>query len=246
MILRNKNAVITGCLQGIGRATLEFFASEGANIWACAQSFDESFENSCLKLSDQYNCWIKPLYFDLLNLQEIKIALQKINSDKLPVDVLVNIAGATKDSLFHMISLEEAKRIFEINLFSQIQITQFISKLMLKNKSGSIINVSSISALDGSYGQYVYSSSKSAILSGTFTLSKELAAKGIRVNVVAPGVIDTQMNSLVPQSIIEARIKSMSIKRLGRSDEVAKVIGFLASDLSNYITGQVIRVDVGL
>jgi 3-oxoacyl-[acyl-carrier protein] reductase len=246
MILKNKNAVITGCLQGIGKSTLEQFALNGANIWACALEFDSEFEAFCKKLSIENNVWIKPIYFDLLNQDQIKAAVKNISGDKMPIDILVNIAGMTKDAITHMVTMEQIKLIFEINFFSQIYLTQFITKIMVRQGYGSVINTSSISAIDGSYGQLSYSSSKAALIGATKTLSKELASKGVRVNAIAPGVIATDMNKIVPENIIADNISKMKIKRLGEADEVAKTILFLASDLSNYITGQIIRIDGGI
>jgi len=246
MLLKGKNAVITGCLQGIGKATLETFANNGSNVWACAFAPNEEFEIFCQNLAIKNNVWIKPIYFDLLEQEQIKLALKKIVSEKLPIHALVNIAGMTKDAIFHMIPMDQMKLIFEVNFFSQMYITQFITKLMVRQKFGSVINISSISAIDGSYGQLSYSASKAAIIGATKTLSAELAEKGIRVNALAPGVIATDMNKVVPENIISEHIKKMSIKRLGDSDEVAKAIMFLASDLSEYVTGQVIRIDGGI
>lgn len=246
MVLKNKNAIITGCIQGIGKATLEEFAKNGANIWACALEYNEDFESYCKKLSEKNNIWIKPIYFNLLNQDEIKAGLKQISSDKVPVDILVNIAGMTKDAITHMVTMEQMKLIFEINFFSQIYLTQFVTKLMIRQGYGSVVNTSSISAIDGSYGQLSYSSSKAALIGATKTLSKELASKGVRVNAIAPGVISTDMNKIVPDEIIQENIKKMKIKRLGNADEVAKTILFLASDLSNYITGQIIRIDGGI
>ena len=246
MLLTGKNSVITGCLKGIGRSTLEIFAKSGSNIWACALSPDEEFDVFCRKLALENNVWIRPVYFDLLDQEQIKAALKLIATDKKPVDVLVNIAGMTKDALFHMIPIDQMKMIFEVNFFSQMYITQFITKLMLRQKSGSVINISSISALDGSYGQLSYSASKAALIGATKTLSAELAEKGIRVNALAPGVIGTDMVKLVPEETIQKHITQMKIKRLGNVEEVSKAILFLASDLSAYITGQVIRIDGGI
>lgn len=246
MILNNKNAIITGCIQGIGKATLEEFAKNGSNIWACALEYNEDFESYCNKLAKENNIWIKPIYFNLLNQEEIKSGLKQIASDKLPIHILVNIAGMTKDAITHMVTIDQMKLIFEINFFSQIYLTQFVTKLMIRQGYGSVVNTSSISAIDGSYGQLSYSSSKAALIGATKTLSKELASKGVRVNAIAPGVISTDMNKIVPDSIIQENIKKMKIKRLGKTDEVAKTILFLASDLSNYITGQIIRIDGGI
>jgi len=246
MLLTGKNAVITGCLRGIGKKTLETFAEQGANVWACAQHADEEFEKYCAELALRTGTWIKPIYFDFTNTDDIKAGLKAIVSDKQPVDVLVNVAGFTKDAIFHMTSMEQLKLIFEVNYFSQILITQYITKLMMRQKRGSVINIASISGIDGSHGQLAYSSSKAALIGATRTISRELAQHGIRVNAIAPGVIDTDMNAVVPANIIAGHVKGMSIQRMGGSSEVANAILFLASDLSSYMTGQIIRVDGGM
>jgi 3-oxoacyl-[acyl-carrier protein] reductase len=246
-MLSGKNAVITGTLQGIGRATLDYFAANGANVWACAFAKTDEFESHCEELSRKYGVWVKPVYFDLLKPDEIKAAVKLIMSDKIPVDVLVNIAGIAKDALFQMVSIETMKQVFEINFFSQISFSQYIVKLMLRYKNkASIVFVSSISALDGNVGQLAYSSSKAALVGAMRTMSKELASKGIRVNAIAPGVIDTDMNKVVPSEVIQEKIATMDIKRLGEASEVAATIAFLGSDLSDYITGQIIRIDGGI
>jgi 3-oxoacyl-[acyl-carrier protein] reductase len=246
MLLENKNAVITGCLQGIGKSTLEVFAKNGSNVWACAQRYDSEFEQYCKELGLANNVWIKPIYFDLLQSEQIKDAVKKIMSDKVSVDVLVNIAGMTRDAVFHMSSMDVVRQVFEVNFFSQMYLTQYLTKIMLRQKSGSVINVSSISALDGSAGQFGYSSSKAALIGATRTLSVELAPHNVRVNAVAPGVIATDMTKDLPIDVINGHIKHMDIKRLGFPEEVGNVILFLASDLSDYITGQVIRIDGGI
>lgn len=245
-MLTGKNAVVTGALQGIGRATVDYFASMGANVWACALGPTDEFEAHCKEVSEKYGVWVKPVYFNLLNQDEIKAAVKTIQSEKVPVDILVNIAGMTKDALFQMVSMDTLHQIFEVNYFSQIYFSQFMTKLMLRNGKGSIIFVSSISALDGNAGQVAYASSKAALIGAMRSMSKELASKGIRVNAVAPGVIDTDMNKVVPQEVKDEKIKTMDIKRLGNADEVASTIAFLASDLSDYITGQVVRIDGGI
>ena len=125
--------------------------------------------------------------------------------------------------------MESMKNIFDINFFSQIYFSQFITKLMLRNKQGSVIFVSSITAIDGNVGQLSYGSSKAALIGAMKTMSKELASKGIRVNVVAPGVIDTDMNKIVPEDVLQEKIKLMDIQRLGSANEVASTIAFLAS-----------------
>ena len=246
-MLTGKNAVITGTLQGIGKATLEYFVSNGANVWACAQYQDEAFEAYCKELEAKYGVWVKPVYFDLTDANAIKAAVKIIQSDKQPVDALVNIAGMARDAIFHMVSMETMKLVFEVNFFSQILFSQYITKLMLRNPNpSSVVFVSSISAIDGNAGQLAYGSSKAALIGAMKTMSKELASKGVRVNAIAPGVIDTDMNKIVPQEVIDQKIKTMDIKRLGKPSEVASTIAFLSSDLSRHITGQTIRIDGGI
>ena len=246
-MLRGKNAVITGTLQGIGKATLEYFVANGSNVWACAQHQSDEFDSYCKNLESQYGVWVKPIYFDLLDTDAIKAAVKQIQSDKQPIDALVNIAGMARDAIFHMVSMDTMKLVFEVNFFSQILFSQYITKLMLRNPNpSSVVFVSSISALDGNAGQLAYGSSKAALLGAMKTMSKELASKGIRVNAIAPGVIDTDMNKVVPQEVIDEKIKTMDIKRLGKPSEVASTIAFLCSDLSRHITGQTIRIDGGI
>ncbi len=246
MLLKGKNVVITGCLKGIGRATMELFAKNGANIWACCQFQDTQFEECIDSLQQKYDVWITPVYFDLTEHDQIKAAVKTIMSAKQPLDVLVNIAGMTQDALFHMISMEQMKRIFEVNFFSQMLLTQYITKLMLRKKSGSVINISSISAIDGNPGQLSYSASKAALIGATKTLSAELAPSGIRVNAIAPGVIKTEMTEDLPDEALERLMDKSSLKRIGLAEEVGNAILFLASDMSSYITGQVLRVDGGI
>ncbi|MFJ5452872.1 SDR family NAD(P)-dependent oxidoreductase [Pectobacterium jejuense] len=246
MLLTGKNAVITGCLQGIGKATLEVFASQGANVFACCQAEDESFTQYIAELSDKYGVEIIPVYFDLFDEEAIKKGAGLIQKSKKPIDILVNVAGVTLDAFFHMATMDQMKNTFAINFFSQMFFTQYITKLMLRNKKGSVINISSISALDGNPGQLSYASSKAALIASTKTLSAELGPQGIRVNAVAPGVIETAMTENLSQEVIERQMARCNLKRLGTAEEVAKVILFLASDTASYITGQVVRIDGGM
>ncbi len=246
MLLKGKNAVVTGCLKGIGRATMELFAKNGENIWACYQFQDIQFNECIDSLQQEYDVWITPVYFDLTDYDQINAAVKTIMSAKQPVNVLVNIAGMTQDALFHMISMEQMKRVFEVNFFSQMLFTQYITKLMLRKKSGSVINISSISAIDGNPGQLSYSASKAALIGATKTLSAELAPLGIRVNAIAPGVIKTEMTEDLPDEALDRLMDKSSLKHIGLAEEVGNAIVFLASDMSSYVTGQVLRVDGGI
>jgi len=245
-MLSGKTAVITGCLQGIGRATLDLFAEKGANVFACCQTSSADFVQHLEELSRKYNVKIIPVYFDLLDEAAIKQGVKEIQQAKMHVDVLVNIAGTNIDALFHMVTMEQLRKTFEINFFSQILFTQYITRLMLKQGKGSVINVSSISALDGNIGQLAYSASKGAIISATKTMAQELGPKGIRVNAIAPGVIQTTMTANLPAEAMHRLLSRSDINRVGLPIEVANLIAYLASDMSNFVTGQVIRIDGGI
>ncbi|MNE14086.1 3-oxoacyl-[acyl-carrier-protein] reductase FabG [compost metagenome] len=246
MLLAGKTAVITGCLQGIGQATLVAFARQGANLFACVQQEDEAFLAFIRDLSEEHGVSITPVSFDLLDDASIKNAAMTIQKAKQPIDILVNVAGITLDALFPMVTLAQMQKTFTINFFSQMVFTQYMTRLMLRNKSGCVINIASISGLDGNVGQLSYSASKAAMVAATKTLSAELAPQGIRVNAVAPGVIQTAMTENLPESVIAEKMAAAAISRPGLADEVANTLCWLASDAASYVTGQVIRVDGGI
>ncbi len=245
-MLSGKTAVITGCLQGIGRSTMDIFAENGAKIFACCQSSNDDFSTHIEELSRKYDVRIIPLDFDMLDEATIKQGVRDIQKSKMNVDVLVNIAGANIDALFHMVTMDQLRKTFEINFFSQILFTQYITRLMLKQGKGSVINVSSISAIDGNIGQLSYSASKGAIISATKTMAQELGPKGIRVNAIAPGVIQTAMTAGLPHEALTRLISRSNLDRVGLPSEVANVIMYLASDMSSFVTGQIIRIDGGI
>lgn len=246
MLLAGKTAVITGCLQGIGQATLVAFARQGANLFACVQQEDEAFMAFIRDLSEEHGVSITPVSFDLLDDASIKNAAMTIQKAKQPIDILVNVAGITLDALFPMVTLAQMQKTFTINFFSQMVFTQYMTRLMLRNKRGSIINIASISGLDGNVGQLSYSASKAAMVAATKTLSAELAPQGIRVNAVAPGVIKTAMTENLPESVVAEKMAAAAISRPGLAEEVANTLCWLASDAASYVTGQVIRVDGGI
>ena len=187
MLLQGKNAIITGARRGIGRATVEVFAAQGANIWACARSHNESFEIDMSSLSERYGVSIWPLYFDVTNETEMKAAIQSIRKQKVAVDILVNIAGiADKSTSFQMTSIGKMKHVMDVNLFAVTLLTQYVSRLMARQNFGSIVNITSIAGIDGAPAQYEYAASKAAIIGATRNLSREFAANNVRVNAVAP------------------------------------------------------------
>ncbi|MDR1472904.1 MAG: SDR family oxidoreductase [Synergistaceae bacterium] len=228
LLLKGKTAVVTGCLRGIGRAALETFAKNGADVFACCQREDERFAEYVLELSGNCGVSITPVYFDLLDEDAVKEGAKFIQKSKKSIDILVNVAGANFDALFHMVTMEQMKRTFAVNLFSQILFAQYITRLMLKGGgSGSVINISSISALDGNPGQLSYASSKAALIAATKTMSSELAPKDIRVNALAPGVIKTAMTDTLPEDIRSRMISKSELKRIGLPGEVAGAILYL-------------------
>jgi len=245
-MLEGKTALITGCLKGIGYEAMQLFARSGANILACCQHQDPAWEAARRQLAEETGMTITPLYFDMANPDEIRSAMRQLVTAKHNLDVLLNIAGIAQDSLFQMTTIESMRSVFDINFFSQMLVTQYAGKLMARQKSGSIVNVSSISAIDGNAGQISYSSSKAALVGATRTLASELAEHNIRVNAIAPGVIKTGMTAALPAAALENLCARIPMKRMGLPCEVAGVMLFLASDLSSYITGQVLRVDGGI
>jgi 3-oxoacyl-[acyl-carrier protein] reductase len=245
MLLKNKTAIITGANRGIGFETLKLFVQQGANIVVCCRTINLEFEDTikCLKKKHGVNITICPL--DLSSEESVKDA-SRVILDSKKADILVNCAGTGHGALFQRTSIKEIKNVFEINYFNQILFTQNIVRLMLHQQSGAIINVCSVAGIEGRKGNIAYGASKAALILATKTLSSEVAEKGIRVNAVAPGLIDTDMLSQMEENAREEILALSQMHRLGKPEEVAKVILFLASDMSSYITGQVVRVDGGM
>ncbi len=247
MLLKNKIAVITGCNRGIGKKILDVFYENGATIFACARKLDNQFLNNIKNISRPNSNKIFPIQLDLESEESIGNAYKEITNNCEKIDILINNAGVILNSLFQMTTKENLKKIFEINYFNTTIFTQKLLKLIIKNKKGSIVYISSSSALDNNYGRNVYSSSKSAILSQSQTLSREVGRFNIRVNSIAPGLTNTDMMSKnTPENTKEKVISELSLNRVASPEEIANVALFLASDLSSYITGQTIRVDGGM
>ena len=184
-------------------------------------------------MSEKYKVEIRPVYFDLSDKEQLKLAIKAIMSDKKDVDILVNNAGITYNALFQMSTIDKITEVFEINFISQFIFTQYVVKLMLKKKSGSIINISSSAAIDGNSGRSVYGASKAALLCATKSLAAELGDQGIRANVIAPGITKTEMLSSMTDEVINETIMNTDLKRAGEPSDIASAVLFLASDLSS-------------
>ncbi len=248
MLLKNKIAVITGCNRGIGKKILEIFSLNGANIFACVRTADDKFKKYCEDLGKKKNIKIIPIRLDLEDEESIKKAVTEITNQADKIDILINNAASIQTALFQMTTQKDLKKIFQVNVFSQVLFTQHILKLMTRNKKGgSIVFVSSTAGLDGNQGRNAYASSKAALISQSKVLSKELGSKNIRVNSIAPGITETEMlKKNTSENLIKQIEENLSLKRIASPEEIANAILFLSSDLSSYITGQVIRVDGGM
>ena len=240
-----KNVVITGARSGIGRVTVEILAQKGANVWACARTKDVAFEEEMAALGKENDVWIKPVYFDLNSDEEIKKGILSIISEKLPVDILINNAGMAHGGTLHMTSMSKLKEVFEVNFFAQILVMQLISKIMIKQKYGCILNMASIGGIETNPGYLAYGSSKAALIWVTRSLSKELAPYNIRVNAVAPGLTHTEMGTYKSNDELKIVINRTSLKRMAEPQEIADAILFLVSDRSSFVTGHVLMVDGG-
>lgn len=245
-ILEGKTVIVTGTAKGMGKQMVSTFATNGANVIAHARVATEEHKEYCDNLAEQNNVRIVPIYFDLRDENAIKEAVKTIKGTKLLIDGLVNNAGVTYNALFQMTNMEEVRNQMQVNFFAPFLFTQFISKLMIRNKKGSIVNISSSAAQDGNSGKSAYGASKAALLTMTLCISEELGASGIRANVICPGVTETDMLSTMPDYIMDIQREATFLKKIGQTSDIANTALFLLSDYSSYITGQVFRVDGGV
>ncbi len=246
-MVRGKRIIVTGAYQGIGKETVRVLAENGANVIACSYIDDESFKQYCKTISEKNRVEIDSVCFDMSDDDSVKDAVKDIRSYKNNIDGLINIAGISKDALFHMVTKSDLVSTFQVNFFSQVLFSQYISKLMLKTGTGgSIVFTSSIAAIYGAEGQLAYSSSKAALIGAMKCMAIELGKHDIRVNAVAPGVISTPMTAGMTEEWTKGRVNKMDIPRLGSATEVANTFMFLVSDLSKHINGQVIHIDGGM
>lgn len=243
--LSNKVCIVTGAAQGIGKSIVERFAADGAIVYACdrTEGIMDEWAQMC---SDIYETRIVPLYFDVTDAVAVKEAFMLVHKQEKRVDTLVNNAGVVFNKKIGMILRQETELMFKVNVIAVIEMIQLASRLMARNQGGSIINIASVTAVLGSPGQSAYSATKGAIIAFTKSAAKELASQGVRVNAVAPGVVQTErFAELYEESSekIENRIQKIALGRLGTPEDVANACAFLASDRSSYISGQILGVD---
>jgi 3-oxoacyl-[acyl-carrier protein] reductase len=245
-LLNGKLAVVTGANRGIGRSITETFAENRCDIFACMREVTLETKKWLKSLENKFNIVITPIELDLSDEDSIKNSIKQIFSISKRIDILVNNAGIASGGLFQMTPISELRKVFEINFFSQILFTQGIAKIMIRNKSGSIINLSSSAAFIADPGTLSYGSSKSALIRATESMAMELGALNIRVNAIAPGVTKTDMFDQMSKDARDKLINSSSLKRPAEPKDIANVALFLASELSSFVTGQVIRADGGI
>lgn len=241
----SKVAFITGATRGIGRAIALELAKEGYNIALNYRTENEALENLKKEISGiGVECY--PVQGDVSKAEDSERMTKEIIEYFEQIDVLVNNAGITKDKLIQRMKEEEFTDVINVNLVGTFNITKNVIKYMTKKRYGKIINISSVVGISGNAGQSNYAASKAGIIGFTKSIAKELASRNITANAVAPGFIQTDMTNVLKDEVKEAIEGTIPLKRLGTAEDVAKVVKFLASDDSNYITGQVINVDGGM
>jgi 3-oxoacyl-[acyl-carrier protein] reductase len=244
MILKDKNALITGAAQGIGRQIALEMAKEGANIGVA----DVNIENAETTAKEIKELGVKCLAIklDVSKQNEIISAFEVFIKEFGRLDILVNNAGITKDALILRMKDEDWDTVIDVNLKGTFLCSKEAIKLMVKQQYGKIINISSVVAFTGNPGQVNYSASKAGIVGLTKTIAKEYATRGIRVNAVAPGFIQTAMTEAIPEKIREEMKKSIPLGCFGAPEDIANAVVFLASKKADYITGQVIHINGGM
>ncbi|MCX7863383.1 MAG: 3-oxoacyl-[acyl-carrier-protein] reductase [Bacteroidales bacterium] len=244
-LLENKVLVVTGAARGIGRAIAMRAAQEGANVAFSDIKEDENF----LSLLDElmkYNINAKGYVSDASKHNESQQFIEQVVKDFGKIDILVNNAGITRDALLMRMTEEQWDLVINVNLKSVFNLTKAVQMYMLKQKSGSIINISSVVGVGGNAGQANYAASKAGIIGFTKSVAKELGSRNVRCNAIAPGFIETDMTKSLPEDIVKGWYEKIPMKRGGLPEEVANVVVFLGSDLASYITGQVISVCGGM
>ena len=244
-LLEGKTALITGASKGIGRKIAEKFAEHGANV---AFTYLSSVEKG-LALEQELQTSgtkVKGYRSDASKFDQAEQLIADVVTDFGTVDIVVNNAGITKDGLLMRMSEQQWDEVLEVNLKSIFNVTKAASKIMMKNRKGVFVNMSSVVGVQGNAGQGNYAASKAGIIGFSKSMAKELGSRNIRTNVVAPGFIKTEMTEVLDPKVVEGWEAGIPQKRAGETEDVANACVFLASDLSSYITGQVIAVDGGM
>ncbi|MBC7915878.1 MAG: 3-oxoacyl-[acyl-carrier-protein] reductase [Pyrinomonadaceae bacterium] len=244
-LLEGKTALITGASKGIGRKIAEKFAEHGANVAFTYLSSVEKGKALEQELQSP-GTKVKGYQSDASKFDQAEQLITDVVADFGTLDIVVNNAGITKDGLLMRMSEQQWDEVLEVNLKSIFNITKAASKIMMKNRKGVFINMSSVVGVQGNAGQGNYAASKAGIIGFSKSMAKELGSRNIRTNVVAPGFIKTEMTEVLDPKVVEGWEAGIPLKRAGETDDVANACVFLASDLSSYITGQVIAVDGGM
>ena len=245
-LLKNKNVIITGATRGIGKGIAILFANHGANIAFTYRSSDKEAKLLKDELETISGNKIFAFKSDAADFNMAQKLVKDISQSFESIDVLVNNAGITKDNLLMRMNEDDFDNVMKVNVNSVFNLTKSVLRPMLKQRSGSIINMSSVVGVRGNAGQSNYSASKAAIIGFTKSIALELGSRNIRCNAIAPGFIETDMTSQGDGKLLESWIESIPLKRAGSIDDVANLCSYLASDEASYITGQIIKVDGGL
>lgn len=244
-LLEGKTALITGASKGIGRKIAEKFAEQGANVAFTYLSSVEKGQALETELQS-FGTKVKGYRSDASKFEEAEKLINDIVADFGSLDIVVNNAGITKDGLLLRMTEEQFDDVIEVNLKSIFNTTKAASKIMMKNRKGVFINMSSVVGVQGNAGQANYAASKAGIIGFTKSVAKELGSRNIRANVVAPGFIRTEMTDVLDPKVVEGWEQNIPLKRAGETEDVANVCVFLASDMSAYVTGQVLSVCGGM
>ncbi|MDO9594476.1 MAG: 3-oxoacyl-[acyl-carrier-protein] reductase [Lutibacter sp.] len=244
-LLENKTALITGATRGIGKGIAQTFAKQGANV---AFTFSSSLEaaQELEKELMSYGIKAKGYQSNAANYEAAQELAANVLKEFGTIDILVNNAGITKDNLLMRISEEDFDTVIEVNLKSVFNLTKAVIRPMMKQRSGSIINMSSVVGLKGNAGQANYAASKAGIIGFSKSVALELGSRNIRSNVIAPGFIETEMTANLPEETVKQWRDAIPLKRGGTPEDIANACVFLASDMSSYITGQTLSVDGGM
>mgnify|MGYP000412419822 CR=1 FL=1 len=245
-LLENKTAVITGASRGIGRGIAEKYAAEGCNI---AFSFASSVEKAKAleeELSSKYGVKVKGFQSDAADFKSAQTFIDAVVAEFGRIDILINNAGITRDNLLMRMSEEQWDEVMNVNLKSVFNMTKAVQRTMLKQRKGSIINMSSVVGVKGNAGQTNYAASKAGIIGFSKSVALELGSRNIRSNAIAPGFIVTEMTDQLGEDTIKQYFEAIPLKRGGTPEEIANTCVFLGSDMSSYITGQVLNVDGGM